>query len=56
MEPEIATKQKVVVIFGPTGVGKTKVSLHLAQHFNGEIISADAMQIYKVRLTEFAIV
>src|SRR5258708_4390055 len=39
---------KTVVIVGPTGCGKTKLSIYLSQQFNGEIISADAMQIYKV--------
>jgi tRNA dimethylallyltransferase len=38
---------KVIIIFGPTGVGKTKLSLELAKELNGEIISADSMQIYK---------
>ena len=37
----------VIIIFGPTGVGKTKLSLELAKELNGEIISADSMQIYK---------
>ena len=32
-------KQRLVVIMGPTGAGKTEVSLHLAEMFNGEIIS-----------------
>lgn len=39
--------QKIIVIVGPTGVGKTKLSIALAHHFNGEIINADSMQIYK---------
>ncbi|KJR42860.1 tRNA delta(2)-isopentenylpyrophosphate transferase [Candidatus Magnetoovum chiemensis] len=37
----------VVVLFGPTCVGKTSLSLELAQYLNGEIINADSMQIYK---------
>lgn len=40
-------KQKVVVVAGPTASGKTKLGIHLAKEFNGEIISADSMQIYK---------
>lgn len=36
--------KKVVVITGPTGVGKTDLSITLAQHFNAEIINADASQ------------
>jgi len=38
---------KVIVITGPTGVGKTKLSVELAKRLNGEIINADSMQIYK---------
>ena len=38
---------KVIVITGPTGVGKTKLSVELAKRYNGEIINADSMQIYK---------
>ncbi|XP_074595429.1 tRNA dimethylallyltransferase isoform X2 [Brevipalpus obovatus] len=37
----------VVFILGPTGVGKTKLSIELAQKFDGEIISADSMQVYR---------
>ena len=37
----------IIVIVGPTGVGKTKLSIELAKIYNGEIINADAMQIYK---------
>ncbi|MET3699560.1 tRNA dimethylallyltransferase [Bacillus oleivorans] len=40
-------QQKVVVIIGPTAVGKTKVSIELAKRWNGEIISGDSMQIYR---------
>lgn len=39
--------KKVIVIVGPTGVGKTKMGVALAKHFNGEVISGDSMQIYK---------
>lgn len=38
---------KVIVIVGPTAVGKTKISIELAKKLDGEIISADSMQIYK---------
>lgn len=40
-------KQRVLVIVGPTAVGKTQLSIELAKRFNGEIISGDSMQIYK---------
>ena len=38
---------KIIVIVGPTGVGKTKLSIELAKLFNGEIINADSTQVYK---------
>ena len=38
--------QKVVVICGPTASGKTALSIELAKKINGEIVSADSMQIY----------
>lgn len=38
---------KVIAIVGPTGVGKTKLSIILAKHLNGEIINADSTQVYK---------
>ena len=40
-------KPKIVAILGPTGVGKSKMGIEIAQEFNGEIISADSVQIYK---------
>lgn len=40
-------KEKLCVITGPTGIGKTNLSLALAKSLNGEIISSDSMQIYK---------
>lgn len=39
--------QRIIVISGPTGVGKTQFSLDLAKKLSGEIISADSMQVYK---------
>lgn len=39
--------KNIIVIVGPTGVGKTKLSIELAKKYNGEIINADAMQIYR---------
>lgn len=38
---------KIIVITGPTGVGKTKLSISLAKMLNAEIINADSMQVYK---------
>lgn len=40
-------KKKVLVIAGPTAVGKTNLSIRLAKALNGEIVSTDSMQIYK---------
>lgn len=39
--------KKLVIITGPTAVGKTSISIELAKRIGGEIISADSMQIYK---------
>lgn len=38
---------KIIVIIGPTGVGKTKLSIELAKKYHGEIINGDAIQVYK---------
>lgn len=40
-------KKKILVIVGPTGVGKTALSIELAKLFRGEIISGDSLQVYK---------
>jgi len=40
-------KKKLIAIVGPTAVGKTKLSIHLAKLLQGEIISGDSMQIYR---------
>ena len=39
--------KNIIVIVGPTGVGKTKLSIDLAKKLNAEIINADSMQVYK---------
>ena len=39
-------KQKIICVVGPTASGKTGLGIALAKHFNGEVISADSMQIY----------
>ena len=40
-------KKKLIILTGPTAVGKTKLSIELAKAINGEIISADSMQVYQ---------
>lgn len=40
-------KQKVIVISGPTGAGKSRLALELAKRLSGEIISADSVQVYR---------
>ncbi|MBM7642638.1 tRNA (adenosine(37)-N6)-dimethylallyltransferase MiaA [Streptococcus loxodontisalivarius] len=40
-------KEKILVIVGPTAVGKTALGIKLAQRFDGEIISGDSQQVYK---------
>ena len=40
-------KEKILAVVGPTASGKTSLSIELAKAHNGEIISADSMQIYK---------
>lgn len=37
----------IIAVVGPTGVGKTKLSVELAKHYHGIIINCDAMQVYK---------
>ena len=43
----VSEKPKIIVICGPTGIGKTAVGIELARKLGGEIISADSMQIYR---------
>jgi len=40
-------KPKIVVVLGPTASGKTKLAVDIALKYNGEVVSADSMQIYK---------
>jgi tRNA dimethylallyltransferase len=40
-------KQKIVIIIGPTASGKTDLAIRLAEHFDGEIVNADSMQLYR---------
>jgi shikimate kinase len=41
---------KVIVIVGTTGVGKSLMGVQLAKRLDGEVVSADSMQVYKVIL------
>ncbi|MGG4219966.1 tRNA (adenosine(37)-N6)-dimethylallyltransferase MiaA [Paenibacillus jamilae] len=43
----VASKPKLLVLVGPTAVGKTKLSIEMAQQFDAEIISGDSMQVYR---------
>jgi len=45
--PSANQKPKIIIICGPTGIGKTAAGVDMAQHFNGQIIGADSMQVYK---------
>ena len=40
-------KKPMIILTGPTAVGKTDLSIQLAKAMNGEIISADSMQVYR---------
>jgi len=40
-------EKKIILLAGPTASGKSKLAIKLAKHFNGEILNADSMQIYK---------
>ena len=43
---ECMSRKNLIVVAGPTGVGKTVIAIHLAKHFGTEIISADSRQVY----------
>ncbi len=45
--PDFHDSVQILVITGPTATGKTRLAVDLAQHFNGEIISADSRQVYR---------
>ncbi|WP_319407998.1 tRNA (adenosine(37)-N6)-dimethylallyltransferase MiaA [uncultured Desulfosarcina sp.] len=44
---QCSPRNKIIVICGPTGAGKTGLAINLARQFNGEIVGADSMQIYR---------
>ena len=39
--------EKIICVVGPTACGKTKLGVLLAKRYDGEVVSADSMQIYK---------
>ena len=43
----MSRKKRVILIAGPTASGKSTLAIRLAKYFDGEIINADSMQIYK---------
>ncbi len=47
MTTSAAPKPSVILLVGPTGVGKTKMALKMAGFFGGEIVSADSLQVYR---------
>lgn len=40
-------KREIIIVAGPTAVGKTKYAIEISKRFNGEIVSSDSMQLYK---------
>jgi|TARA_B100000929_G_scaffold253821_1_gene214834 tRNA dimethylallyltransferase len=40
-------KKKIILLFGPTASGKSRLALDIAREYNGEIVNADSMQVYK---------
>lgn len=47
MKKDMSKQKKLIVLTGPTAVGKTALSIRLAKEIGGEIISADSMQVYR---------
>src|SRR5882724_6531125 len=45
--PQDSMKPKLVIVLGPTAVGKSELALELAQSINGEIVNADSQQVYR---------
>lgn len=46
-EESLAPRVPVIVLCGPTAVGKTEAAVRLAQRFGGEVVNADSMQVYR---------
>ena len=46
-EQDLEGLQRIIVLGGPTGVGKTELSLRLAERLNAEIVSVDSLQVYR---------
>ena len=40
-------KKKIILLFGPTAAGKSRLAIDIAKEFDGEIVNADSMQVYK---------
>lgn len=40
-------KQRLIVVLGPTAVGKSELGIEIAQHLDGEVVNADSMQLYQ---------
>ncbi|MBX3083671.1 MAG: tRNA (adenosine(37)-N6)-dimethylallyltransferase MiaA [Anaerolineae bacterium] len=48
VDPQESPRRPLLVIAGPTGIGKTALAVELAARFNGEVVSADSRQIYRL--------
>jgi tRNA dimethylallyltransferase len=44
---DLKSRPRLIILLGPTGVGKSKLAIEIVQQFGGEIISADSMQVYR---------
>ncbi|HTG81610.1 MAG TPA: tRNA (adenosine(37)-N6)-dimethylallyltransferase MiaA, partial [Geobacteraceae bacterium] len=47
MNREAGQRSRLVIILGPTASGKTELAVRLAERFDGEIVNADSMQVYR---------
>lgn len=43
----VSDKPKLLVVYGPTACGKTRMTIELAKKYNGEVVIADSRQIYR---------